>query len=651
MYFSNLRLSEYLILLYRLILCFVFYQIARILFFAFNSSIFQLESLWFLLKLCWHGIAFDSTAILYVNSLFILLSIFPLTINTKPGYQKLLTIVYFASNLLIYATNFIDFLYYKFSQTRSTLATLDVVKNEENAGSLFWHFFTSYWYVLVIFIVISSLWILVYQKAEVKEAKIENTLTYFSFSIVGILITAFLIVGGIRGGYSHSTRPINMVDAYRHVKVPNHGDIVLNTPFSILRTLKVKEFKTPDWVSNEYIKEHIKPIKNYQSVGTKEKPNIVIFILESFGREYWGSMNKTRNIKDFKSYTPFLDSLSQQSLIFTNAYANGRQSIHGMSSILAGIPSFQHAFTSSPYAKQNIQSIVSISDSLGYKTSFFHGAANGSMGFLGFSNILGYHKYYGRSEFNNEDEYDGIWGIWDEPFLQYMQSTITKESQPFMTTVFTLTSHDPFKVPAKYQDKFKEGNLPIHKCVEYTDYAIRKFFEQAKNQAWYENTIFVFTADHTSQNYYQAYNNSIERFAIPIMFFSPNKGYNLKGVREDLAQQIDIYPTLVELMGYKKPFRSWGRSLLSNRPDEEPRVINSPGNVYQFMQGNYIYIFDGLSFTGIFDIQDKLLSKNLIGETNEEIEKGKQDCKAFIQDYMFRISKKKLNEDKYSIGF
>ncbi len=645
MYSANLRLSEYLILVYRLLLCFLFYQIARVLFYAFNTSIVQLDGILSLLKLCWHGFVFDSTAILYINSLFIFLSIVPLTINTRPVYQKWLMIVYFISNLTLYLTNFIDLLYYRFSQTRSTRATLDVIKNEENTNSLFWHFLTSYWHVLLLFILIAALWIFLYQKIKLTPVKVSKPVIYFSFSVVGILLAAFLMVGGIRGGYSHSTRPINMVDAYRHVTVPNHGDIVLNTPFSILRTLKIKEYKVPNWVTENYINNHIKPVKVYTGgTANTEKPNIVIFILESFGREYWGCMNRNHNIKEYKSHTPFLDSLSQSSLIFTNAYANGRQSIHGMSSILAGIPSFQYAFTSSPYAKQDIQSIISVCDSMGYQTSFFHGAANGSMGFLGFSNILGYQQYFGRTEYDNEDDYDGIWGIWDEPFFQYMGKNLTTQKQPFMATAFSLTSHDPFKIPAQYKNRFKEGEVPIHKCVEYTDYAIQQFFEYAKKQAWYQNTIFVFTADHTSQNHYQEYNNSIERFAVPIMFFSPNQTYNLKGIREDLAQQIDIYPTLADLIDYPRPIRSWGRSLIAAQPNEIPRVINSPGNVYQFMQGNYIYIFDGLNFTGVYDIKDKALAQNLIDETNEEIETGKNDCKAFIQDYMFRITKKKLNE-------
>jgi arylsulfatase A-like enzyme len=107
---------------------------------------------------------------------------------------------------------------------------------------------------------------------------------------------------------------------------------------------------------------------------------------------------------------------------------------------------------------------------------------------------------------------------------------------------------------------------------------------------------------------------------------------------------MDIYPTVVDLIGYDKPFRSWGRSLVSNLPAETPRVINSAGNIYQFMENNYTYLFDGKRITGIFTTADKGLDRNLMtGNLNPEMNKGITDCKAFIQDYADRIVNKKLN--------
>jgi phosphoglycerol transferase MdoB-like AlkP superfamily enzyme len=643
---NTFRLTEYKALLYRILLAYLFYFISRILFFAYNTHLFAVDNFSSLLKLCYYGIAFDTTALLYINSLFIILSILPLTVNTNVKYQKGLSILYFVTNLLAYATNFVDIIYYRFSQVRSTRATLDLLSDENNKKALFEHFSWAYWYVIFVFIICSLCWIWLYYRVKVKPVKVTNLKSYFSFSVVFFVLVIFLMIGGVRGDFKHSTRPINIVDAYKHVVIPNQGDIILNTPFAIFRTLGSNNFKEEHWTTQSYINENIKPIKQYNT-PCLNKPNVVVIILESMAREYWGSMNKGTTIAGFKSYTPFLDSLSDNSLAFVNAYANGRQSIHAMSSILAGIPSFQSAFTSSPYAKQKIQSLVSICDSMGYQTSFFHGAANGSMGFQGFGNILGMKNYYGRTEYNNDKDFDGIWGIWDEPFFQFVGKTVGTQKQPFMATLFTLSSHDPFQIPDKYKTRFKGGPLAIDKCVQYSDNALRAFFNYAKTQPWYNNTIFVITADHTSQTYYPEYSKPVNRFAVPILFYSANKSYALKGVRTDLTSQMDIYPTLVDLIGYNKPFRSWGRSLISNLPDETPRVINSPGNIYQFMQGNYTYLCDGKKITGIFAATDKGLEKNLIsGAINPEMDKGIRDCKAFIQDYMNRIVNGKLNSLK-----
>ncbi len=588
--------------------------------------------------------AFDTTALLYTNSLFILLSVLPLTINTTPGFQKGLGILYLGTNFLMYATNFVDIIYYRFSQVRSTKATLDVLTDETNKKALFAHFTWAYWYVIVLFIVCCVCWAWLYYLVKTKPTPLKQVRAYFFSSALAFLLIFALVIGGIRGDFARSTRPINMVDAYKHVTVPNQGDIILNTPFAIFRTLTSNNFKLQHWSNDAYINANIKPVKQYNSKPAV-RPNVVIIILESMAREYWGSMNKGANIPGFKSYTPFLDSLSGSSLIFTNAYATGRQSIHAMSSILAGIPTFQTAFTSSPYAKQKIESIVSICNNMGYQTSFFHGAANGSMGFQGFGNILGFKNYYGRNEYNNDRDFDGIWGIWDEPFFQFMGKTLTAQKQPFMATLFTLSSHDPYQMPEKYKSRFIGGPLAIDKTVQYTDNALRSFFSYAKTQPWYNNTIFVITADHTSQTYYPEYSKTINRFAVPILFYSANKAYALNGIRTDIASQMDIYPSVADLIGYNKPFRSWGRSLASNLPGEMPRVINSSGNIYQLMEGNYTYLCDGKAITGIYAAADKGLEKNLMttGNPNAEMNTGMQDCKAFIQDYADRVVNRKLN--------
>jgi phosphoglycerol transferase MdoB-like AlkP superfamily enzyme len=634
------RYSEYKVVAYRIMLIYFFYFLARLLFYFYNKNLIQIDGIGDIASMCFYGLAFDTAAILYLNMLFIVFSILPLRINHTKKYQSFLFYMYFITNLVGYATNFIDFIYYRFNFGRSTIAALDSLKHESNKAILFANFLMNYWHVFVLFVLVSILWVFLYKRVSISEVQQHSRKVYFGSSFVSFVLTSALIIGGIRGDFKKSTRPINMIDASRNVKNSSQADVVLNTPFALIRTMFSNNFKKMNFVDATVIYSLVQPIKQYKN-NPKSKPNVVIFILESNAKEYFGSFNKDMKIPNYKGYTPFVDSLAQHSLIFTNAYANGYKSIHAMSSVLAGIPSFKDAFTSSPYPKQKTESLVSTLKSEGYATSFFHGAPNGSMGFLGYANILGFDHYYGKNEYNNDADFDGVWGIWDEPFFQYFNTTISKEKQPFMATLFSVSSHEPYQVPDKYKGKFPKGDVNIHQCIGYTDYALKQFFASAKKQSWFNNTIFVFVGDHGNTIFYDEYKKEMNKNAVAMMIYKPNS--DLVGESKEYAQQIDLYPTILDLMGYNKPFRSWGRSLVGDKKIQ-PFVIRYSSNLYQFMSGNYICTFDGKKVVGFYDKKDKDLKNNLIAKRNAEMDLIELKCKATIQDYMARVMDKKLGE-------
>jgi phosphoglycerol transferase MdoB-like AlkP superfamily enzyme len=634
------RFEEYKVVFYRILLAYVFYTIARLLFFFYNRNLIQIDGVTDIVSMCYHGLTFDTASILYLNLLFIVFSILPLRINHSKKYQGFLFYLYFILNLLGYATNYVDFIYYRFNFGRSTIAALDSLKHESNKSLLLINFLFHYWHVFVLFFVVSYAWIYLYKKVSLQNESSHKGITYFGTSVVSFLVIVTLIIGGIRGDFKKSTRPINLIDASRDVKNVSQADVVLNTPFALIRTLFSNNFKKMHFVDETTINTLVQPIKQYKN-NPKSKPNVVIFILESNAKEYFGSFNKNTKIPNYKGYTPFVDSLAQHSLIFTNAYANGYKSIHAMSSVLAGIPSFKDAFTSSPYPKQKTESLVSTLKSEGYATSFFHGAPNGSMGFLGYANILGFDHYYGKNEYNNDDDFDGVWGIWDEPFFQYFNTTISKEKQPFMATLFSVTSHEPYQVPEKYKGKFPKGDVNIHQCIGYTDFALQQFFASAKKQPWFKNTIFVFVGDHGNTIFYDEYKKEMNKNVVAMMIYKPNS--NLNGESTSYAQQIDLYPTILDLIGYKKPFRSWGRSLVGDK-QIQPFVIRYSSNLYQFMSGNYSCTFDGNKVIGFYAKNDKDLKYNLIAKRNPEMNQIELKCKAYLQDYMARVMDKKLAE-------
>jgi len=633
------RIQEYKTLFLRISIAYLFYFIARVLFYIYNDNIIIIESIEEFFKLCLIGLTFDTSAILYTNALFILISLLPIKNNSSISFQKGMFILYFSTNIIAYSTNFFDFIYYEFSQSRLTTTVFDIIENETNKMDLMGSFIIDYWHVFILFFVLVFCWIYLYKKIEFKSSFQLNKFNYYGYSIIWFLLVVFICVIGMRGGIGNATRPINMVDAHRFVKKGSHADLVLNSPFCLIRTYKKNYFQKKNFLKNSEKNLIINPIKKFND-SIISRPNIVLIVMESFGREYIGSFNRDKNIDNYVSYTPFLDSLSNHSIIFTNSFGNGRQSIEALPSILASVPSFRIPFTSSPYANQEIQSLASVFNDLDYSTSFFHGAPNGSMGFLGLSNLLGFDNYFGKNEFNNNSLYDGYWGIWDEPFLQFMKTKIDKFKEPFFSTFFSLTSHEPFKVPLEYKGAFPVGNVQMHQVIGYSDNALREFFNSSKNEPWFKNTLFVITADHCNQFWYPFYRDGINRFAIPIIFYHPNNSFT--GVNDKLSQHLDIFPSIIDLVGYNKPINTWGRSLFSENSDK-PFSIHFSGTVYHFSMNKFTLVFDGDDVIGVYKINDYALNENLINDDQIDYSFEEQYLKAFFQDYMERIIDKKLN--------
>ena len=631
------RIQEYKILFFRVFLAYLFYSLARVLFYFYNKNIIIIDSFSEFFNLFLIGLTFDTSAILYVNSLFILISLIPIKHNSRPIFQKGMFVLYFSTNITAYVTNYVDFIYYKFSQSRLTTTVFDLLENETNKLDLMSSFIVDYWHVFLIFIISVVLWIYLYNSITFKSNESPKNFKYYGFSLFWSLIIIFISIVGMRGGLGNATRPINMVDAHRFVKKGIHADFVLNSPFCLIRTYKKNYFKKKNFLIDSEINSILNPRKKLND-SIYSKPNVVLIIMESFGREYIGAFNKNNEIKNYVSYTPFLDSLANKSLIFTNAFSNGRQSIEALPSILASLPSFKVPFTSSPYANQEIQSLVSVFNELDYSTSFFHGAPNGSMGFLGLSNILGFDNYFGKNEFNDNSLYDGYWGIWDEPFLGFMKDELDKFKEPFFSTFFSLTSHEPFKVPKEYKDVFPKGEVDMHQVIGYSDNALRTFFNSSKSEPWFKNTLFIITADHCNQFWYPFYREPINRFAIPIIFYHPNNSF--RGENSELSQQLDIFPSIIDLVGYNKHINSWGRSLFSNKSDQ-PFSIHFSGTVYHFSMNEYNLVFDGEKVIGVYNVKDYALSNNIMSDVDYSIEE--RYLKAFYQDYMNRIIEGKLD--------
>jgi len=633
--------APYIALIIRFAMMLLIYQILRVGFYIYNVDQFPHVTVSEMIRMMSGGLKFDLAALFYLNSLYILMMAIPLPFKYKASYQKVAKWIFIITNSIGIGLNLIDYAYYPFTLKRTTGTVFSQFANEQNLFKLMTDFLIGYWYLLLEFVVIVWVLIKLYDLIKIEYKRFTGW-TFYAVHLVSLLIVAFLFVGGVRGGWAHSTRPITLSNAGDYVKSPEEMNIVLNTPFSILKTLKAVTLKEKNYFPENEL-QAIYPVIHQPKDSAEFKPlNVVFLIMESFGKEHIGFFNKELDAGKYKGYTPFLDSLIQQSYTFTRSYANGRKSIDALPSIITGIPSIAEPFVLSIYSGNKTTSIAKLLGEKGYETAFFHGAPNGSMGFSAYMQLAGIKNYFGKNEYNNDDDFDGIWGIWDEPFMQFMAKKIDTFKQPFFNSFFSLSSHHPFKVPEEYAGKFPKGKLPLHEPIGYADHALRQFFNTASKSDWYNNTLFVIVADHASMIHFPEYNTTPNFFAIPIIFYYP--GGELKGLSDKLVQQIDIMPTVLNYLQYDKPYFAFGSDAFDPRRDNF--LVNNIGGSYNFFMGDYFMTFDNERPSSLHNLKtDPSLSKDLMNEEPQTLDSLKRHLEAFIQQYNNRMIHNKLTAE------
>ncbi len=623
-------------------------MLTRVVFYAVNWSTFAPYQTWPLLWSELQGsLVFDVSALLYVNALWLVLWLLPWPAKERRGPQRALKWVYVVTNAVAIGSNLIDSVYFQYTGRRSTVAVFSEFANEGNMAGIFLSEFVRHWYLVVAFV--AMVWLLWKLYVTARPAH-SHDWRYYCSRAAAIIIAAPLAIVGIRGSVTAGTRPITVSNANQYVNRPIEASLVLNTPFSLIRSIGKKVFVTPSYMSMQQMEATYSPL--HQHPDTTAAPcrgyNVVVLIVESMGKEYIGSLNPTLENGTYKGYMPFIDTLVPQSLTFEYSYANGRKSMDAMPSLLSGIPMMVETFFLTPASLNDLSGLPSMLKPMGYSSAFFHGGHNISMGFSAFAHHIGYEKYYGLDEYCRDDDYDGMddfdgkWAIWDEPFLQYMLDVLEDQPQPFVASAFTASSHHPYNVPEQYSDSLRdEGGLEIHKCVRYTDMALRRFFERASHEPWYRNTIFVLVADHTNQNKHEVYKTDLGLYSIPIIFFTPDQSIKPQMRRDVIAQQTDVTPTLLHLLGYDKPYLAFGSDLLST-PPEHTWAFNYNNGIYQYLQGDLMLQWDGDKTVGLYEFKtDPLLRHNLVGKRPQQ-PAMEQRVKALIQQYMWRMNENKL---------
>ena len=645
------------------VVVYIVYFVCRLAFYLVNYDSYESVGFGHLTSLFGAGVIFDTSAILYTNALLLLLTLLPIPWKERKGYYRVLQWIYVIINTFCLSTNLIDCVYFQFTGKRTTISVLNEFSNEGVGAmsKIFAEQFLVNWYLVLLAAVLCwALWKLFRTPLQMgaytaKELLLswKKLLPYIVVNLTALSALAGLSVAGMRGGFTTATRPITISNANQYADEPSEAGLVLNTPFAVIRTFNKKPFITPNYMSDEEAAALYSPVHQPTDSVAFEPKNVVVLIVESYGKQNFGFYNKTLRDGTFSGYTPFLDSLiTTSAMTWQYSYANGRRSIEGMPSTLSSLPNFVEPLFLTPASLNAMSGLArELSEHKGYTSAFFHGAQNGSMGFQAFANATGFQRYYGRTEYNldpnynGDDDFDGTWAIWDEEFLQFYCDRMNEMQQPFMTAVFTATSHTPYALPARYKGVFPTGEERLMECTAYTDHALRHFFQSASRQPWFKNTIFVITADHTSRPVDPFFRSSLGRFCVPIILYAPGdstlRGYDT----ERIVEQIDIMPTVLNYLHYDRPYIAFGQDMLRT-PVERTHALHwvSEFDGYEFVKGNYLLQFDGNEVTHAYCYRtDSVLRDDVLPTMPADTLRAmEREMKSFIQQYMQRMNNDQL---------
>lgn len=604
------------------------YTASRIAFLIINHPLFVSNTAFEIAMSFFYGLRIDLSTVLILSSPYILLLLPPLKLTYSKLYQAILAFVFLACHMPIYILNVTDIEYYNFTGARMT-SGLSAQKSEilNQLGQ----FIVNYWYITVyclLSIFVSIKFFVILKKT------ITSKQSYTGY-ILKTLIILTLVVVGIRGGLQKKV----LQPSYAFTVASNQlAILILNSSFTLLKSSNKDQILPISYYDSwPAVYEHVQ-----QPVFTKivpvKKQNVIILLLESFATEFWGAANGG------SGYTPFLDSLAKKGLFFRNSFANGRKSIEAVPAIVFGFPSLmEYPLAKSKFQFNRWHGIGEQLQKEGYHTSFFHAAESGSMYFDAVAALAGFNDYYPLEKYPDPNDTDGFWGIYDEPFLQFMVSEINSYKKPFFAMAFTLSSHQPYPIPEKYKGKFKQGPTPLHESIGYTDYALKKFFDEASKQDWFKDTIFIITGDHTQMSPSVNYSTTFGRYMVPLLIYHPTQ--TLTANTDKVVQHTDILPTVLDYINVKNPHTTlFGRPIWQS--DEGSAIFQNNG-IYHLVKKSYAVEYDSNKKTFVYyTYTDPNLA--VVAEVNDSIKSQlKNELMAYIQYFNNGLIQNKL----YSWGF
>jgi phosphoglycerol transferase MdoB-like AlkP superfamily enzyme len=475
--------------------------------------------------------------------------------------------------------------------------------------------------LMLIFILFSTFFILLYTIFIKRYISLPVSRLNFIRIVLSFLLFVFLFVP-IRGGFQQI--PINQSNVYFSDKLfANHAAI--NVPWNLMHSLLKKNAKQNpyNYLTESEARRYIDLLytqgkTSYPKVLTTQRPNIIFIILESYTAKLIGCLGGEPGI------TPHIDKIAKEGMLFTNIYASGERSEKGLVALLSGYPTqTTTSIVMMPSKTEKLPHLNKILEKEGYHSSYYYG------GELAFANIksyllnAGYDRLISKYDFR-KDDYNSKWGVHDHVLLNRFINDLKIGKQPFFSTLFTLSSHEPYDIPAKPKLKGNDETTKFKNSFSYTDEAIGNFIDQAKTQWWWHNTLIVMVADHGHVLPGYDPNDRPSKFKIPLILTGGalhSKGHT----NHTVGSQTDIAFTILQQMGLSTNGFKWSKNLLDSNAKQFAFYVFNNG--FGFITDNGAVTFDNVS--------KKIIYKNK-GADSQQLNIGKAYMQLSFQDFLNR---------------
>ena len=632
------RAEIWLATLYQLAVALVLLWLTRLAFVLYNPETLAGAGAWEYLRLSLHGLRFDLSALAYFNAIFILMRVLPfpaLVYNSK--YLSATAWIYGICDSPLLAVNLADVPYFRFTGARLRWANLTNVATDGGTadfGALIGRYALEYWWVVIVLAALVCFMMWCYRRVEIARPGSPAPLWLRIVIFLAFAAGTFLAMRGRAG----SGVPLAIPDAATAVDKAPQINVVLNSPFTILRSLNRSKANTETEYSF-FSEAELASIRSSVHSGTPgdslKRRNVMIIIIESGGAEWIAPL------------MPFLDSIRSQSLSFERTLACSRNSCGGATAVLAGFPAFDpFYFMLSPYNKDVIDSPANLLHRKGWTGAFFYGCNHGSFNIEQTAFAAGLKHTYSRQDYPDDSDYDGTWGIFDQPMARFVVTELSALPTPFFASWFTISAHGPWTLPAGYDtSRFRYPDRSPERGLEYTDVALRDFFTLAAKQPWYANTTFVITADHGNRDFRGTrFDTPYLRSRIPFIIYTPDGSVAPAVIADRAVSQHDIGATVLGLLGWPDPYVSVGANALDTRVPHY--AIHRQDGRY-LVVGSRLAIFTSPDITAVeevYDINaDPEMARPLDVRAQPEAAHMLRWAQAFMQDYTSRMIHDRLS--------